>query len=568
VSNDNTFRATRYLPQAVVATTLVVVLPVLVVWILLADGVVSSPWVGSGLAIVLSFAASIMGAAYWKRRGGPGDLLFSELLLWGWVRRFRSERRLASAIGLLGRGPGEDGLPESDESIEHKSQVLAQIAAALDALDSYTDGHSRRVALHAAMIARKMGLSREDVAKISTAAAVHDVGKLRIPAEVLNKQGRLTTEEFEIVKRHAEEGAEIVSCMEDPAITEMVRHHHERFDGSGYPSGLAGEQIPTGARIIAVADTFDALTSARPYRGAVRHKTALGIIRVVSRTQLDPVAVRAFLKCYSGKRAVLFWTLLAVSPQRALASIGGRSAGRASLGSATAVAMPAALAALVVAAIGSATQAARPPVPLRFAQSQPIQLGVVLPLLWTEKHTTAAHHSRARTGRPVRARQTVLGITTTHTRTSNGPSSRADSSVRSGQSGAGETVSRPAWPPAHHGSGTGRGAPARGGGSKKPPPTRGRRHPPTHATAPPSSSPPPPSGPSGTPGGGGSGRGSGGNQGGNQGGGSGGNQGGGSGGNPSSGPPSKQACFDGGWANYGFPNQGQCVASFEHSLHE
>src|SRR5947209_4386331 len=122
------------------------------------------------------------------------------------------------------------------------------------------------------MVARKLGLASGEVARIQAAAAVHDVGKLRIPPEVLNKPDKLTPEEFAVAKRHAEQGALIVACLGDPALTEIVRHHHERFDGGGYPSGLAGEAIPLGARVVAVADTFDAMTSVRPYRLAAPHK--------------------------------------------------------------------------------------------------------------------------------------------------------------------------------------------------------------------------------------------------------------------------------------------------------
>src|SRR5947209_11053746 len=121
--------------------------------------------------------------------------------------------------------------------------------------------------------------------------------------------------------------------MGDTQITGMVRHHRERFDGAGYPAGLEGEQIPFGARIIAVADTFDALTSERPYRKAIPHKRALEAIEAAAGTQLDPVVVRAFLRCYSANRAVLFWTLLVVSPQRALAWVRGKGPNPASLSS-------------------------------------------------------------------------------------------------------------------------------------------------------------------------------------------------------------------------------------------
>jgi hypothetical protein len=137
------------------------------------------------------------------------------------------------------------------------------------------------------------------------------------------------------VKAHVEVGAEIVACLGDPELTAIVRHHHERFDGTGYPSGVAYEQIPLGARIIAVADTFDALTSVRPYRPAASHKQALEALAKASGSQLDPAAVRAFLRCYSGNKAIVFWALLTVSPQHLLAWLGEKRppSSNASLGS-------------------------------------------------------------------------------------------------------------------------------------------------------------------------------------------------------------------------------------------
>jgi HD-GYP domain-containing protein (c-di-GMP phosphodiesterase class II) len=581
VSNDNTFRATRYLPQVVVATTLVALLPVLVVWVLLADGVVSSPWVCVALAIALSFAASIVGSAYWKRRSGPGDVLFSELMLWGWLHRFQSERRLAHALDILGVGDPTDAVPAGSESLDRRAEVLRRMAAALDAQDPYTDGHSRRVALHAAMIAKRMGETREEVTKVRTAAAVHDLGKLRIPSEVLNKRSALTPTEFEIIKRHPAEGAEIVSVMEDPEIAAMVRHHHERFDGTGYPAALAGEQIPTGARIIAVADTFDALTSERPYRAAIPHKRALEIIRDVSGTQLDPVAVRAFLKCYSGKRAVLFWTLLAVSPQRALGFLSGRSLGRTSLGSAATVAMPAALAALVAAAVGNVGNVLRTATPLGVAQTPALQSGV------TPAPPGAPHHKPHRaSGNATAPKQNAVLAASSKRPTSS--AHRSHSHIRSHGSSSGSSRThtharfgpgapsgkRPSRGSRRHrgGSKHGRGG-ARGTGSPTHTTGRTHAHPPANPSTPPASSPPPTSsGPpaGGNPGNGGGGTGSGGGsgggtgQGGGSGGGSGGDSGGGSG-NPE--PQSKQDCMNGGWKNFSFPNQGQCIAYVEHTLH-
>lgn len=313
-SGYDTKRARRYVPQVALATTAVALMPVAVVWWLRSRGAFTSTWTGVLLAVALSLLASLVGSAYWKRRRGPKDLLFGELLVWGWLRRVRMERQLAGAMETL-RTRQELGGDANTPG--EKFRTLSRLVAALEAQDTYTDGHSRRVAAHSVIVARRMGLPGEDVSRLRAAAAVHDIGKVRVPPDVLDKRGRLTRGEYELVKRHAHEGAEIVACLEDPELTAIVRHHHERFDGTGYPSGLAGERIPLGARIIAVVDTFDALTSVRPYRPAATHKQALQAVSDASGTQLDPAVVRAFLRSYSGSRAIVFWSLLTVSPQQA-----------------------------------------------------------------------------------------------------------------------------------------------------------------------------------------------------------------------------------------------------------
>ncbi len=172
------------------------------------------------------------------------------------------------------------------------------------------------MARHASNIAKRMNMSPAEVAKVRTAAAMHDVGKVKTPIAVLHKEGKLTEEEFGIIKLHPVEGASMVETLRDAELTAMVRHHHERLDGTGYPDRLAGDAIPVGARIIAVADTFDAITSTRAYRAAHAHKRALDILDAEAGTQLDPDAVRAFCRCYGGMRPLAVWTILANVPQR------------------------------------------------------------------------------------------------------------------------------------------------------------------------------------------------------------------------------------------------------------
>ena len=135
-----------------------------------------------------------------------------------------------------------------------------------------------------------MNLPAEQAERAKAAATIHDIGKLRIPAEIVNKPGRLTDGEFELMKQHAAAGGEMVECLGDPALAAAVRGHHERWDGSGYPDGLAGERIPIEARMISVADTFDAISSARPYRAATPHAKALKVIAEEAGEQLDPEA--------------------------------------------------------------------------------------------------------------------------------------------------------------------------------------------------------------------------------------------------------------------------------------
>lgn len=307
-----------YLPQALLATGVMLGAPIGLVLALTSSGVVSSVPLLIVIAVALSFLISRAGAAIWQRRPGGGELLFGELMLWGWLQRLRSERRLAEAVGAVAAGDRGGSLPPAA-----RAERLRALSAALEASDPYTHGHSRRVARHSATIATRLRLSDEQVAKIRTAAAVHDVGKVNTPAAVLRKDGRLTDEEFAVVKRHSADGAKMVVTLEDPELTRSVLHHHERLDGTGYPAGLSGEEIPIGARIIAVADTFDAITSTRPYRRARTHREALAVLAADSGSRLDPTAVRAFVGHYSDSRPLALWTALISGPERLVGALGG-----------------------------------------------------------------------------------------------------------------------------------------------------------------------------------------------------------------------------------------------------
>src|SRR5919202_2155990 len=299
---ESAMPAKAYWPHMLVATCVVAVVPLLLVTAIEAGGLLRSTLGSMAVAAGLSLVTSIGASALWSRRKDSRDILYADLVVWGFVRRVRTERRLADAHALLGR--------RATLTPSRQADLLAQLSAALEARDAYTHGHSRRVARYAGAIARGMGLPREDVARIRTAAAVHDVGKMETPREVLNKPRRLTDEEFAVMKRHPVDGAAMVATMGDEELTAIVRHHHERLDGRGYPESLAGTAIPLGARIIAVADTFDAITSTRPYRAGARHKAALDILKKEAGTQLDPAAVSAFLRYYSGRSSAAWWSVV------------------------------------------------------------------------------------------------------------------------------------------------------------------------------------------------------------------------------------------------------------------
>ena len=168
-------------------------------------------------------------------------------------------------------------------------QTVTALSEAVDAKDRYTSGHSKRVAKYARMIAERMGKSKEEQDEIYRAGLLHDVGKIRIPAEIINKPGRLTDEEFNIIKIHPVTGYHILSGIsENSEIAVAAKYHHERYDGKGYPNGLAGENIPEIARILGVADSYDAMASNRSYRDALPQEVVRSEIEKGMGTQFDP----------------------------------------------------------------------------------------------------------------------------------------------------------------------------------------------------------------------------------------------------------------------------------------
>lgn len=159
--------------------------------------------------------------------------------------------------------------------------TIKVLVSTIEAKDSYTRGHTERVAMFARLIAEEMGLDKKELETVSFGAALHDIGKLGVYEDILNKPGELTDGEWEIVRSHPEVGANIIKNMKFlEAACDLVRHHHERLDGRGYPDGLKGDQISLGARIVAVADSFDAMTSDRPYRIAFGYRDALDQLKL------------------------------------------------------------------------------------------------------------------------------------------------------------------------------------------------------------------------------------------------------------------------------------------------
>lgn len=174
--------------------------------------------------------------------------------------------------------------------------TIKSLALAIDAKDQYTHQHILRVQRYSVAVGAKMGLSGNEMEGLSTGALLHDIGKLGVPEYVLLKPGRLTPDEFEKIKKHPEIGAAILDPVEFPwPVLPVVKYHHEKWNGTGYPEGLKGENIPLTARILAVADVYDALTSTRSYRNAWPHERALKLIKEEAGTHFDPVVAEAFL---------------------------------------------------------------------------------------------------------------------------------------------------------------------------------------------------------------------------------------------------------------------------------
>lgn len=282
------------------------------------------PWVWLGGEIIMATALLLLASRVTRRLLPLSTLL--RLTLYFPDRapsRFAVALRRYSPEVLRERVEAVRGRHEPlDEEHAHAAHLLDLIAA-ISAHDQHTRGHSERVQAYAALIGRELGLSPRDAAKLSWAALLHDVGKLHVPSELLDKTGRPTDEEWQVIATHPSEGIAIarpLAAWLGPWV-EVVGQHHERWDGHGYPRGLAGSTIHPGARIVAVADAFDAITSARSYKKPLSASAARAELARCSGQQFDPEVVRAFLALGLGRLRMVAGPASALSALPGLRSL-------------------------------------------------------------------------------------------------------------------------------------------------------------------------------------------------------------------------------------------------------
>jgi len=197
--------------------------------------------------------------------------------------------------------------------------TIEALALAIDAKDQTSQSHIRRVQLYAAALARALGMTDNHIQGVKTAALLHDIGKLAVPEHILSKPGPLTPEEFQKIRAHPKVGADIISAVPFPyPVSPLILSHHERWDGKGYPSGLKGEEIPLGARILSVVDYFDALMAERPYHKAMSFDAAIGLLQQEAAKGLDPTVVERFIELLPSlqvEAAKLEQTIRRVAPE-------------------------------------------------------------------------------------------------------------------------------------------------------------------------------------------------------------------------------------------------------------
>jgi diguanylate cyclase (GGDEF)-like protein len=203
-------------------------------------------------------------------------------------------------VGDIGGGLGEAG---DDDRVGATAEVVAALAQALEERDSYTGEHSESVVDLTGRVAGALALDGHEIKTIRSAALLHDIGKVGIPDEILHKAGPLDEQEWEIMRQHPAIGERILRAIPGMgAVARIVRHEHERWDGGGYPDGLAGKEIPIGARIILACDAYHAMTSDRPYRAAMSHHVAMSELTANAGSQFDPKVVEALVGYLYGRR--------------------------------------------------------------------------------------------------------------------------------------------------------------------------------------------------------------------------------------------------------------------------
>ncbi len=238
-----------------------------------------SYFVGAGVAGAIALLVIRSNSWYWIAPLGVAPLYLTYRTYKTYLGRIQDEQRHVREMSDL-----------------HLATVEA-LALAIDAKDQTAQTHIRRVQAHAAGLATAMGMSATEIQGVKTGALLHDIGKLAVPEHVLSKPGPLTQEEFQKVRVHPQVGAEIIAAVPFPyPVAPIILSHHERWDGKGYPSGLKGEEIPLGARILAIVDYYDALTSERPYHKAMTSDAALGLLRQEAGKALDPALVATFIE--------------------------------------------------------------------------------------------------------------------------------------------------------------------------------------------------------------------------------------------------------------------------------
>ncbi len=221
------------------------------------------------------------------------------------VRDFLSRKTIEQQKGKLEKANQQltatnYKLQESLSALDESQNIIFALALALESKDPYSKGHSERVTDYAVELGMFLNLSEIDQVSIYRAAILHDIGKIGIPDAILNKPSALSSEEWLIMKSHPERGETICSKLNFAReILPIIRHHHERYDGKGYPDGLSGEDIPFLARLVSIADTVDAITSSRPYRSGGTFEEALAELQRCAGTQFDPSLVAAFISLHN-----------------------------------------------------------------------------------------------------------------------------------------------------------------------------------------------------------------------------------------------------------------------------